>query len=602
MSYLVLARKYRPQKFGDLTGQQTTAQILQSAILQDRLAHAYLFSGTRGVGKTTTARIFAKAINCHKNRPSEGKKPSTAEPCDQCSSCEEITKGTAIDVLELDAASHTQVDKIREVVIDTVNFAPVRDRYKVFIIDEVHMLSHHSFNALLKTLEEPPPHVVFILATTDFHKIPLTIASRCQRYRFLPLTHQEILSNLKSIAKDNHISITDDALGILAKAAAGSMRDGLSIFDQIISHLPQGGEGKSASIDRAKVEEILGVVREDFLFRFLEKVAAHDAKGVLEAVGQLLKEGYDLSAFLKELREAFREMLSRKCGYAGDSSLAQRALPEDRFSLEEILRDIQLLTRCADQMRWNDLPQVVFECYAVRLCEDAVSAGELLQRLERLEGRLRSGGSAPAPAAPERSYEAPRSEPRPAASSAPAASAAPAPAAPEPEPAAEISGSPDAPGIEGAWQKALNIIRASKPFLYQALESASVKCHPDRIELSFSRSFSHDTAKRNLSLIESLLLQVLKRPVTVALRVAETSARPAPAAASASAPVPEPEDGGQDDEAVIDDSEEAPAESFEAVEGGASSSGPDGIPEDEGAKKFLNLFPGKVTKSNRSPA
>ena len=195
MSYLVLARKYRPQKFGDLTGQEITAKILQSALLHQRVASAYLFSGPRGTGKTTTARIFAKALNCQKRVSS-----LKIEPCDSCDSCLEISNGSSMDILELDAASHTQVEKIREVIIDSVAFSPVKGPYKIFIIDEVHMLSTSSFNALLKSLEEPPAHVIYILATTELHKIPATVASRCQRFIFQPLALSVMQEKLRAIA------------------------------------------------------------------------------------------------------------------------------------------------------------------------------------------------------------------------------------------------------------------------------------------------------------------------------------------------------------------------------------------------------------------
>src|SRR5437762_9595488 len=234
MSYQVIARKWRPQKFEDVTGQEVLTRTLQNAIARDRLHHAYLFSGARGVGKTTTARLVARALNCHKvDHP-------TATPCapiddKACASCREIAEGRSMDVLEIDAASHTQVDNVREVIIAGINIAPARDRFKVFIIDEVHMLSAHSFNALLKTIEEPPGRVMFIMATTDEHKVPETITSRCQIFEFRTIATSKIADRLRLIAKAEEISISDDAIREIARAGEGSMRDAQSALDQVIS-------------------------------------------------------------------------------------------------------------------------------------------------------------------------------------------------------------------------------------------------------------------------------------------------------------------------------------------------------------------------------
>src|SRR5947207_3795024 len=234
MSYQVIARKWRPQKFEDVTGQEVLTQTLQNAIAHDRLHHAYLFSGARGVGKTTTARLVARALNCHKSD-----KP-TPTPCSiidatACSSCREIAEGRSMDVLEIDAASHTQVENVREVIIAGINIKPARDRYKVFIIDEVHMLSGHSFNALLKTIEEPPSDVVFIMATTDEHKVPETITSRCQLFEFRTIAAVKIAERLKQIAKAENISIADEAIPAIARAGDASMREAQSAFAQWLS-------------------------------------------------------------------------------------------------------------------------------------------------------------------------------------------------------------------------------------------------------------------------------------------------------------------------------------------------------------------------------
>ena len=579
MSYLILARKYRPQKFADLTGQETTTKILQAAITQGRVAPAYLFSGTRGTGKTTTARLFAKALNC--------KNLKAAEPCNACSSCDEIAKSSSMDVLELDAASHTGVDNIREAIINTVAYASARDKYKVFIIDEVHMLSTPSFNALLKTLEEPPPHVTFILATTEYHKIPATIASRCQRFRFLPLTQKEIGLTLKKIGKDEKIAVTDDALSLVARAASGSMRDALSLLDQVISHFGSKGE-----ITREGVEDVLGIVREDFLLDFLDQVAAKNAKGALEAVGKLLTEGHDLSYFLKEVREAFRQMLIEKCGYADEDAFAARKkpLPTAKFSQEELLRAGQMLSKCAEQMRWNDSPRMVFECYAVKLCQEVLDAPEILKRLENLEQVRPSSASAPSARPVSVAASAPIvSRPAPQASVAvqplsPSLSR-PAPAAPSPVSVPpSVSASSSVPVLGQAWQKIMARVQQEKPSLYAILLQAVPSWSGDAAELGFAKQFSLDNAKRSSAFLESVFSAELNKRVQVVFKIVQGQVRP---------PV-------EDDDTVVVESLHT---TFEAMEHGETFEPIEGTPspiedaiEDEGTKKFLSVFHGKVTR------
>ena len=234
MPYQVIARKWRPQSFEEVTGQEPITRTLRNAIEHERLHHAYLFSGARGVGKTTTARLLAKALNCHK-APKPTPTPCRIDDPDACASCREISESRSIDVQEIDAASHTQVENVRETIIESIGFAPARDRFKIFIIDEVHMLSGHSFNALLKTIEEPPPRVVFIMATTEQHKVPETILSRCQQFEFRTIATAKILERLRVIADSEKISIPEDALREIARAGEGSMRDAQSAFDQVIS-------------------------------------------------------------------------------------------------------------------------------------------------------------------------------------------------------------------------------------------------------------------------------------------------------------------------------------------------------------------------------
>ncbi len=292
MSYLVLARKWRPQTFEDLVGQEPISRILKNAITQNKVAHAYIFSGPRGVGKTTTARILAKALNCVNG--------STPDPCGKCHSCVEISDGSSMDVSEIDGASNTGVDNIRD-LRERVRYAPSGGRYKVYIIDEAHMLSTSAFNALLKTLEEPPPHVIFVLATTEPKKIPPTVLSRCQHLPFRRISGQKIKERLKFISNTDGINATDSALEMIARAADGSMRDSLTILDQIASF--------SEDITASEIKDLLGLTDIETLSRLTSAIIDGDGKGIINLISELTNTGTDLKALTKDLLQFIRNLL-----------------------------------------------------------------------------------------------------------------------------------------------------------------------------------------------------------------------------------------------------------------------------------------------------
>ena len=323
MSYQVLARKYRPRSFRELIGQEHVARALINALDQDRLHHAYLFTGTRGVGKTTIARILAKCLNCETG--------VSSEPCGVCSTCREVDEGRFVDLIEVDAASRTKVEDTRE-LLDNVQYAPTRGRYKVYLIDEVHMLSGHSFNALLKTLEEPPPHVKFLLATTDPQKLPVTILSRCLQFALKAMSPERVVEHLTAVLQKEMVSFDDSALWELGRAANGSMRDALSLTDQAIAF----GNGKLGTAD---VRSMLGSIDRDLVFRVLEAVNSGDAAAVLEVCAQLAEQSVDFAGALGELvsslhRIALAQMLPEAVDNAlGDRerllAVAQAMTPED---------------------------------------------------------------------------------------------------------------------------------------------------------------------------------------------------------------------------------------------------------------------------------
>jgi DNA polymerase-3 subunit gamma/tau len=386
MSYQVIARKWRPQTFEEVTGQEAITQTLKNAIEHDRLHHAYLFSGARGVGKTTTARLLAKALNCHKTS-TPNPNPCGVGDEDACVSCKEIAESRSIDVLEFDAASHTKVEEIRDIILESINVNPARDRYKVFIIDEVHMLSTSSFNALLKTLEEPPPNVAFIMATTELHKVPDTILSRCQEFEFRTIPLPKILSRLKEIAKAENVKISDDALREVARSGEGSMRDAQSNFDQVISF-------SGDSIAAQDVAKALGIASAETLTRVIDAISANDPAEALKVVDDLISRGHDLRNYCRDLLSFIRDILVVKTAGAAEELLETAIIDLDtlrsyseRFSVSDLVRFFNSLAETESRLREATQSRHVLEIGIVKLVEmrRLVPLQDIIERLTRLE-------------------------------------------------------------------------------------------------------------------------------------------------------------------------------------------------------------------------
>jgi len=439
VSHLALARKYRPQRFADLVAQDAVRTTLERAVAANRVAHAYLFAGPRGSGKTTTARLLAKALNCAKRKDGE------AEPCNECPSCVEITAGTSMDVLEIDGASNRGIEEIRN-LRENVKYAPSGGKSKVYIIDEAHQLTDFAWNALLKTLEEPPAHVRFVFATTEALEVPDTIASRCQVFEFRRLRAEELIAHLLAIAKAEKVKLDEDAAGLIARASEGSVRDALSRLDQALAVAPDG-------VTAAVVAQVLGLGGLDAFFDLGEAIAGRDTKRALETMDRLYDGGLDVEEIADGLTHHLRQLLL----LAVDSGLAKliEAAPSDReryavqatkFHANDLTAMLSVLLESRGQLRRAEAPRVLLEVCLVELCSlpSASEVGDLIQRLEALEKRLGGSGAAdpgrgqapgrgpepPRSAAPSRapeSYRATASQPAPSSQPAPrpAASAPP---------------------------------------------------------------------------------------------------------------------------------------------------------------------------------
>lgn len=382
MTYQVTARKWRPMVFDDVIGQTHVSDTLRNALRQNRLAHAFIFSGTRGCGKTTTARILARAVNCLN--------PQNFEPCNECEICREIIDGRSLDVIEIDGASNRGIEEIRN-LRESVRYPPTRGKKKVYIIDEVHMLTAPAFNALLKTLEEPPPQVLFIFATTELHKVPATILSRCQRYDFRRIGIEEIVARLKFIAGKENITIDDDSLLIIAKKGDGSMRDAQSIFDQVISFC-------GTTIVAKQVGDALNIIDQELFFRVSDVLRNKDTSQALELVKQVIISGFDIKEFISGLTEHFRNMLIAKTtnsvSLIEESELHRRKYAADSasFSLQDILRILKVTTETENSVRYSAQQRFKLEIMMVQLTkmEQSVKIDDLLSQIDDLKKKIHS--------------------------------------------------------------------------------------------------------------------------------------------------------------------------------------------------------------------
>ncbi len=381
MSYLVYARKYRPTSFDQVIGQKAVVQTLQNAIKNNRLAHGYIFSGMRGVGKTTVARLLAKSLNCEKG--------PTPEPCLECESCVDIQEGRAVDVLEIDGASNRGIDEVRALK-EGVQYKPLHSRYKVIIIDEFHMLTTPAFNALLKTLEEPPPNTIFILATTELHKVPATIVSRCQTFEFRKISFNEITAHLKEIIQKEDITISNYGIRLIAESAEGSLRDAQSLLDQSVAF---SGE----KISDEDLKEILGTISRGLLFEVAEAILRNKPEQAFDLVEKIVNKGYDLRFFLSELIKHFRDLLLVR-SLKDTKDLLTLDEPEkekirkqiENTSADEILHCLNALQNGEQGLRYSSHPRIYFEVLIVKICQfhKIVPIEDIIEEVKSLRGKL----------------------------------------------------------------------------------------------------------------------------------------------------------------------------------------------------------------------
>lgn len=386
MAYKAIYRKWRPLVFEDIVGQGHVTKTLKNQILNERISHAYLFCGTRGTGKTTAAKVFSRAVNCLNNKD--------GSPCNECAVCKGILDGSIMDVSEIDAASNNRVENVREILED-VNYVAAQTTYRVYIIDEVHMLSTGAFNALLKTLEEPPAHVIFILATTEAHKVPETILSRCQRFDFKRIRPADIILRMKEIAMGDNLEISDDALGLVAQLAEGSMRDGLSLLERCVSSC-------GTTISRDDVVSVLGISGNDINYNIIEAMVKSDSVGMLNIVSKLMEDGKDLNVFIDFLITYVRNLLVCKVTDrpenivdASDDDLVKMKAQAEKLPFEKINNAITVLSRAKADARWEKSPRVIYELALVKLTRPELddSNEAVMDRLSAMEEKIKNGVS-----------------------------------------------------------------------------------------------------------------------------------------------------------------------------------------------------------------
>lgn len=523
MDYQVSARKWRPQTFEEVVGQRHVATSLTNAIRLKKVAHAYLFSGVRGVGKTSLARILAKALSCSGPASAESK----GIPCNQCDSCREITEGRSVDVIEIDGASNTGVEDIRD-LREKVKYLPLRGKYKIYIIDEVHMLSNAAFNALLKTLEEPPSHLVFIFATTESHKIPATILSRCQHFTFRRIPRSEIIAQLRRITEERKVRFTERGLILIAKAAEGSMRDALSFLDQAISY---GGE----EVTEEDLFILLGRMGEEKFHFLIRAIHQRDAVGILGLAKEIADQGYDLRQFLADWLEHLRHLIVAQNVEGAEAwiDLPSEEIEEIRsearlFSREDLQRLFSLFARLQEEIRNAPHPHLLFEVALMKaiLLSDLEPVEKILERLQALgEGETIPEKTMPPPMkAPMRtSLQGPV---QPAQKEAVGSAAAASPA-------------------KGSWGPLLSEIKRKRPLLGSYLEQGTLlEIDGQKIKIGYSKenSFSMESLQNeeNRKWITSFLKEYFQKEVGLALVALPGAERPLAAASVKPSPVAHP--------------------------------------------------------------
>jgi DNA polymerase-3 subunit gamma/tau len=510
LDHQVTARKFRPQTFDELVGQATVARTLRNALRSGRLAHGFLFAGPRGVGKTTTARLLAKGLNCLAL--------ADGQPCNACDNCRQVAEGRFVDVIEIDGASNNGVEHIRN-LREQVQYLPAVGQYKVYLIDEVHMLSGPAFNALLKTLEEPPPHVVFIFATTELHKVPATIVSRCQRYEFQRIREHDIVSQLRKVAVAYQMAAEEEALWEIAVAADGSLRDAQSLFDQATAF----GE-----LTVATVQEILGLVDRGVLTDTVAKVAARDGAGLLALVDSLTRSGHMLDVFLRGLAEQFRHLLVlRTMDDAGElvplSEAQRQSLLAAGASLtpDQIERGLGLLLETGRELRGNPLPRFAIEVGLLRLLrlEPVAAIEKLLARMAEMTAtHSPDAGPRPNRAAqpvrpPASGSATPAMTPVTASAGSSSDPVVRSPAPPPPPPPVNPTAGATPSGAVGdvpapiepclSWSSLLAAVRERRPSLAAVLEYGRlVHCDQAKVEVAFSATFYANQVEEDRALVE----------------------------------------------------------------------------------------------------
>jgi DNA polymerase-3 subunit gamma/tau len=526
MSYLVLARKWRPQTFDEIVGQEHISQTLMNAIRSDRVAHAFLFTGVRGVGKTTAARVLAKALNCVQG--------PTPTPCNTCVNCQEITAGTAVDVLEIDGASNTGVDDVRE-IIENVRYQPAKSRFKIYIIDEVHMLSTSAFNALLKTLEEPPAHVKFIFATTDPHKVPHTIHSRCQRYDFKRIPFRLIADRLMHIARSEGVEVSEHALFLIAREGEGSMRDAQSLFDQVIAFA-------GMTVRDEDVVASLGLADRKILYAVGDAVVERNPQRALELLNELHLYGQDMRRFARELLEHFRNLsVARVLPSADllpdlpDEERAEVQRQAQKMSAADLDRAFRLMLAAENEVGRVPYPKLVMEMTLIKLATltPIVAVEELLDRLDDLDRRLGGAtngavGSAGPAATAVRVPAPPR--PQPATRSQRAAS--------EPEPEAAVA-QPAVPAGDRSWEGFVAFVGKEKVTLLPYVSKSQVpRLDEPGLTLNVPRGYYYDylAQRDHAQLVEELARRFFGRDLRVTVNAVDVDASGAAAAEPAESP------------------------------------------------------------------